>query len=53
MVMLEAVIAKGSHPSAMKPEASTQLREETLEKVAQGYARLVQWSEVKQAPPRT
>jgi hypothetical protein len=52
MDMLEAAIAKGSHPSAMEPEASAQLREETLEKVAQGYARLVEWTEVKRAPPK-
>jgi hypothetical protein len=51
--VLEAAIKKGSHPSAMEPEAAAQLREETLEKVAQGYARLVQWAEVKRAPPRT
>jgi hypothetical protein len=39
MEILEAAIAKGAHPLAMVPEAATQLREETLEKVAQGYAR--------------
>jgi hypothetical protein len=38
MEMLEAAIEKGSHPSAMEPEAAGQLRTETLEKVAQGYA---------------
>jgi hypothetical protein len=36
MEMLEAAIGKGAHPSAIVPEAVTQLREETLEKVAQG-----------------
>ena len=38
MDMLEAAIAKGAHPSAMEPEASAQLQEEMLEKVAKGYA---------------
>jgi hypothetical protein len=50
--MLDAAISKGSHPSAMEPEAAAQLREETLEKVGQGYARLVQWAELRRAPPK-
>jgi hypothetical protein len=49
--MLEAALHKGAHPSAMVPEAAEQLREETLEKVAQGYARLVRWSDIKDNPP--
>jgi hypothetical protein len=44
--MLDAAILKGSHPSAMEPEAAAQLREERLEKLGQGYARLVQWAEL-------
>ena len=52
MEMLEAAINKGAHPSAMTPEASAQLRAETLEKVAQGYARLVTWAELKHDPPK-
>ncbi len=52
MDMLEAAIAKGSHPSAMEPEVATQLRAETLEKVAQGYARLVTWAELKDDTPK-
>lgn len=35
MEMLEVAITKGSHPSAMESEAASQLRAETLEKVAQ------------------
>ena len=50
--MLEAAIAKGAHPSALVPEAATQLRNETLEKVEQGYARLVTWDELKHNLPR-
>ena len=52
MEMLEAAIAKGAHPSAMVLEAAMQLRNETLEKVEQGYARLVTWDELKHDPPR-
>jgi hypothetical protein len=53
MEMLEAAIAKGAHPSAMAPEAATQLRNETLEKVEQGYARLITWDELKHNPRGT
>jgi hypothetical protein len=49
--MLEAALHKGAHPLAMVPEAAEQLREETLEKVAQGYAPLVQWLDIKDNPP--
>jgi hypothetical protein len=41
--MLEAALAKGAHPSAMVLEAAERLRAEMLEKVAQGYARLMGW----------
>jgi hypothetical protein len=51
--MLEEAITKGAHLSAMEPIPAAQLREETLEKVAQGYARLVSWAEIKQHPPKT
>ena len=52
MDMLVVAIAKGSHPSAMEPEAAMQLRAETLEKVVQGYARLVTWAELKDDMPK-
>jgi hypothetical protein len=39
------------HHSALSPEAAAQLRDETLEKVTQGYARLVLWDDIKQNPP--
>ena len=51
--MLEEAIRKGAHPSAMEPEPAAQLRAETLEKVEQGYARLVAWDSVKHNPPKT
>jgi hypothetical protein len=47
MEMIEAAIRHGAHPSAMQPEAAAQLRAETLEKVEQGYARLVLWEEIQ------
>jgi hypothetical protein len=52
MDLLEAAIKKGAHPSAMAPEAAEQLRSETLEKVEQGYARLVKWDDIRDHPPR-
>jgi hypothetical protein len=52
MERLEAAIKKGAHPSALVPEVATQLREETLEKVDQGYARLVWWADIRDNPPR-
>jgi hypothetical protein len=51
MDMLEAVITRGAHPSALVPEATVQLCKETLEKVEQGYAWLVTWAELKNNPP--
>ena len=50
--MIEAAITRGAHPSALQPEPAKQLREETLEKVAQGYARLIPWDSIKQSPPQ-
>jgi len=44
-------VRQGPHPSARDPDAVTQLRAETLEKVEQGYARTVRWNEIKDDPP--
>jgi hypothetical protein len=52
MGMLEAAIRHGANSSAMVPEAATHLRSETLEKIAQGHARLVSWATIKDIPPR-
>lgn len=52
MEMLEEAITKVAHPSAMDPIPVAQLRVETLEKVAQGYTRLVSWAELKQNTPK-
>ena len=53
MEMLKAAITRGAHPSALQPEPATQLRAETLEKVDQGYARLITWDSIKHNPPPT
>ncbi len=39
-------------PLARTPEAALELRTETLEKIQQGYARLVKWDNIKDNPPR-
>ena len=49
--VIEGAISKGAHPSAQIDEAATALRNETLEKVEQGYARLVNWDDIKDSPP--
>eukprot|EP00797_Seminavis_robusta_P014093 Sro2145_g316350.1 n/a (258) ;mRNA; f:5112-6003 len=51
MEALEAAIKRGAHPSAQAPEAATALRKEVEEKVAQGYARLIPWTELKKSLP--
>jgi hypothetical protein len=52
MELVEAAIKHGAHPSALLPEAAAQLHAETLEKVNQGYARLVLWDNIKDNPPK-
>ena len=51
MEPLEAVIAKGNHPSALLLEPVAQLCAETLEKILQGYAWLITWDNIKHDPP--
>ena len=48
--MIEAVITRGTHPSAQLPEPAAQLRQETPEKIEQGYAHLVAWDSIKDNP---
>jgi len=48
---IQAAIDYAAHPTAQVPEAATALRAETLEKVTQGYARLVKWEDLKLDPP--
>jgi hypothetical protein len=49
--MLDIALAKGAHPSAMEPEASAQLRAESIKKANQGFCRLVPWIDIKDDPP--
>ena len=48
---IQDAIDYAAHPSAQVPEAAQQLRLETLEKVKQGYAKLVLWDDLRQNPP--
>lgn len=45
---LDQAVAYGAHPSATTAAASKAIREEALEKVDQGFAKLVPWSELRQ-----
>ena len=44
---LEAALDYGSHPSAKIPEARKCLLEETKDKVDKGFARVIQWKDLK------
>jgi len=48
---LEAAICQGAHPSTHTPDAAMALWAEALEKVRQGFARLVMWDSIKDNPP--
>jgi hypothetical protein len=49
LAQLEEVIAYGSHPSAQDPVAAKACRTEALEKVAQGFCKVIPWSELRAA----
>jgi len=49
---ITAAIMRGPHISAKSPEAATSIRAETLKKVAQGYARIIKWDDIKHNPPK-
>jgi hypothetical protein len=44
---LDEAVQYGAHPSAESPEATTALRSEALEKVAQGFAQLIPWKTLR------
>jgi len=46
-----AAIAHGPHLSAKNPAAAASIRAELLEKVAQGYACIIKWDDIKDNPP--
>lgn len=45
---LDAAVAYGAHPSASTPAAAEALRKEALEKVEQGFAKLIPWKDLRQ-----
>ena len=49
---IKAAIEYAAHPSAQIPEAAAQLRNEAVEKVEQGYAKLVYADDIMVHPPR-
>lgn len=49
---IEAAVMKGPHPSTYNEGAVEQLRAETKEKVAQGFARIVKWNDIRASPPK-
>jgi len=48
---LQDAVHRGNHPSAQTPEAITCLCEEMLEKVKQGFAKIIPWSELEKSHP--
>ena len=49
---IELLLRRGPHRSALSPNALIQLRAETKDKCAQGYARVVRWGDIKKHLPR-
>jgi len=49
---ITAAIERGPHLSAKNPAAATSIQAKTLEKVAQGYAHIVKWDDIKENPPK-
>lgn len=49
--LLETAIRRGAHPSAQQLEAATALHKETMEKVDQGFARLLPWKQLQKQLP--
>ena len=49
--LLEEALRRGAHPSAQQLEAATALRNETLEKVQQGFAHLISWKLLRKKLP--
>ena len=49
---IELLLKRGPHISAKEPEAVKVLRQETADKVSQGYARVVKWKDIKTDMPK-
>ena len=50
--VLTAAIHRGAHPSAAQLDAAMALRQETLEKVEQGFAQLIPWKKLLRHLPK-
>ena len=50
VAQMQAAVDYTAHPSAQQPEAAQQLQAKTLEKVDQGYAKLVEWDAIRADP---
>jgi len=49
---ITTAIERRLHISAKIPEAAASICAETLEKVAQGYACIIKWEDIKNDPPK-
>ena len=49
---LDAAVERGPHQSALEPEARDQHKNEVMEKVARGQARIVDWADLRKNLPR-
>lgn len=50
--MIVTGLMRGPHVSALNPLAITALRQETLDKIKNGYAKLVKWKDIKRNFPK-
>ena len=48
---IQAAIDKAAHPSAQSKAAVTACRNEALEQVKDGCAKLIKWDDIKHNPP--
>ena len=48
---IELMLTRGPHRLALAKKAMSQLRQENIDKVAQGYARVVRWGDIKRTCP--
>jgi hypothetical protein len=49
--LLDEAVRRGAHPSAQDPIAAEALYKETMDKVAQGFARIVPWKDLRKHLP--
>ena len=49
---IKAALERGPHMSALAPEAMQAFREEVVQKIAQGHAKVIPWDEIKDNLPK-